>query len=134
MLLCLLVQRTRGRVVGPWTQAPATLEHPSKAPLEHPSKASKAPTLQHPSEAARLEHPSKVASVVELCPPVPKSSIPPNPNPKPTRPVTASLANALTGGDDKLTPSQLWSQEIEDDVAKTLANVDGEDLKTMVDP
>ena len=47
--------------------------------------------------------------------------------------MTGNLANALAGGDDKLTPSQLWSQEIEDDVAKMLAKVDGEDLKNMVE-
>ena len=123
----------------------ATMEHPSKAPatMEHPSKApatitmeplSKAPaTMEHPSKTpATTEHPSKAPSLVDLVPPVPKSTVPPNPNkpvPEPTPPVTGNLANALAGGDDKLTPSQLWSQEIEDDVAKMLAKVDGEDLK-----
>ena len=127
----------------------ATMEHPSKAPatMEHPSKApatitmeplSKAPaTMEHPSTApATMEHPSKAPSLVDLVPPVPKSTVPPNPNKpvlEPTPPVTGNLANALAGGDDKLTPSQLWSQEIEDDVAKMLAKVDGEDLKNMVE-
>ena len=101
----------------PLSKAPATMEHPSKTP-------------------ATTEHPSKAPSLVDLVPPVPKSTVPPNPNkpvPEPTPPVTGNLANALAGGDDKLTPSQLWSQEIEDDVAKMLAKVDGEDLKNMVE-